>query len=1297
MSRRLRMRRVSAASLAAWLLAACAAAAAPAEGELARRILDATAVKGGLVVHVGCGDGKLTAALHAGDSFLVHGLDADPARVAKARAHVRSLGLYGAVAIDRLEGTTLPYTDGLVNLVVMDAPARVAMAEVMRVLAPNGVAYVNAGGWKKAVKPRPKNIDEWTHYLYDASNNAVGHDQVVGPPRRLQWVGSPRWSRHHDHMASMSALVSANGRLFYIMDLGSKAAIQLPPDWWLIARDAFNGTVLWKRPIAAWNTHRWALKSGPAQLPRRLVAVGDTVFVTMALDAPVTALDAATGKTLRTYKGTANTEEIIASDGVLFLMVSPNPSTWPAFRQRFAYVWDNTREANKHGAWDEQARRIVAVQADTGQVLWEKKAPVAPLALAADATRVCYHDGERIVALARRTGKEQWRSEPVARRSPIASGFGPTLVLYRDVVLFAGGTRTMTALAAATGKALWTGKHHRGGHMSPEDLLVLDGVAWSGQIAGGGDSGVFTGYDVRTGKVRGEFTPDVKTYWFHHRCHRSKATDRFILASRTGIEFVDPKTQHWEAHHWVRGGCIYGVMPSNGLVYAPPHSCGCYLESKLCGFNALAPAPARPVAERPAARRLVKGPAYGGNPEPGTWNPEPVEWPTYRHDGERSGSTTAAVPASLKQAWQAKLGGRLSSVVVAGGKLFVATVDDHTLHALDAKTGAPAWAFIAGGRIDSPPTIWQGRCLFGSADGWVYCLRAADGALAWRFLAGPDDRRHVAYEQVESVWPVHGSVLVQGGVACFVAGRSVFLDGGMRLYRLDAKTGRQLSMTAMDDKDPESGKNLQVHVKGLTMPVALPDILSSDGKRLYMRTQRFDMAGKRLAVAPEPFVEQVGDDAHIFCQVGLLDDSWFHRSYWLFGRAMGGGYGGWFQAARYAPWGRLLVFDDARVYGYGRRPEYITNSSVFEYLLYAADRKMDPDRIQEVRRSVGRMNARSRRRNGTSSDWRLRSAFPLEQLSAVRFRWMHEQPSVIVRAMVKAGDTLFVAGPPDVIDERRSFRLPDDEEVQAKLRQQRDAWAGKLGGRLWAVAAADGKPAARYRLDAVPVFDGMAAAYGRLYVATADGRVLCLAGDGATALPLAGEPVQTRSAEPPLEPDYLRPPEVRKDKDFSRVVNCAVLQAKLGYALRGNERNRFGYAVNKLDKPLTQRAQLKTTFRTVQAGQGRFLINGLLAFGDGAKDEQLIKCGVRLQAQSAFITQGTYKDGKQSSKPLEISKDGLVPLTVTVDLKAQKVTLTVKNVTVEAPLARPLKAVTHVGYAVDAAYSEFGPVDIAGK
>ena len=61
-------------------------------------------VKGGFVVHLGCGDGKLTLTLRPNSRFQVHGLDANPANVAKARATVRRRRVYGPVSIDRLRG-----------------------------------------------------------------------------------------------------------------------------------------------------------------------------------------------------------------------------------------------------------------------------------------------------------------------------------------------------------------------------------------------------------------------------------------------------------------------------------------------------------------------------------------------------------------------------------------------------------------------------------------------------------------------------------------------------------------------------------------------------------------------------------------------------------------------------------------------------------------------------------------------------------------------------------------------------------------------------------------------------------------------------------------------------------------------------------------------------------------------------------------------------------------------------------------------------------------------------------------
>jgi SAM-dependent methyltransferase len=165
-------------------LLAVSSATVRADGE-AGSILRETGVQGGLVVHVGCGAGKLTAALHANERYLVHGLDSEPAAVDEARRHIRSLGLYGKVAVDHWRGKTLPYCDNLVNLLIAEDPARIPVGEIDRVLAPNGVAYVKTGaGWIKTVKPRPDAVDDWTHWLYDASGNAVSRDTVVGPPRQ---------------------------------------------------------------------------------------------------------------------------------------------------------------------------------------------------------------------------------------------------------------------------------------------------------------------------------------------------------------------------------------------------------------------------------------------------------------------------------------------------------------------------------------------------------------------------------------------------------------------------------------------------------------------------------------------------------------------------------------------------------------------------------------------------------------------------------------------------------------------------------------------------------------------------------------------------------------------------------------------------------------------------------------------------------------------------------------------------------------------------------------------------------
>lgn len=187
-------------------------AADPTPQRQAQEVLEAAGIKGGLIVHLGCGDGTLTAALQAGDPLLVHGLDADETHIEKARAFLHAHGRYGAVSVEHWTRSFLPYVSGTVNLVVAEDLGRIPMQEILRVLCPNGVACIRAQGrWTKTVKPRPPEMDEWTHFLHDATNNAVANDSLVGPPRQLQWVTGPQWARSHDHLASISALVSAGG------------------------------------------------------------------------------------------------------------------------------------------------------------------------------------------------------------------------------------------------------------------------------------------------------------------------------------------------------------------------------------------------------------------------------------------------------------------------------------------------------------------------------------------------------------------------------------------------------------------------------------------------------------------------------------------------------------------------------------------------------------------------------------------------------------------------------------------------------------------------------------------------------------------------------------------------------------------------------------------------------------------------------------------------------------------------------------------------------------------------------
>jgi outer membrane protein assembly factor BamB len=1020
----------------------------------AEEVLKATGVSAGLAVVVGTTDGKLEAGLGEATKLTVQGLAASDEATTMARQHITQKGLYGRTSVARFGGARLPHADDLANLLIVEDPSGVGMDEVLRVLAPLGVAYTKQGGaWIKTVKPWPREIDEWTHWRHDAGNGGVARDTRVGPPKRMQWIAEPPWSRGHECPTSTAAAVTAGGRLYYVFDEGQTGVYTLPARWTLVARDAFNGVLLWKRPVPEWGPLLGKGARASGFQGERLVADRDYVYVLPGGEA-LTIVDARTGEVVKQAPTFARVSSLRCADGLLVMHASSD---------------------------------IVALETSSWKTRWRIPADElkgGALALGRGRAVFCTgRAGDGVAAIDARDGKQLWRAK-------VESGGG--VVLHERIVL-AGGFGQMTALDLDTGKVLW--KADLGAKSRPQ---VIGGLIWSGSA----------GYDPATGEKRQTAKPasgDQMSSGHHPRCYPPKATDRYIISNFRGAEFIGVPSGEVTINDWLRGSCGHGVMPANGLLYAPPSQCFCYSGAMLPGFKALAAAAAieEPAASPTDAARLTHGPAYADAQRPTAKPAGKDAWPMYRRDPARSGFSPMPVAPDVGMAWTAKLGGRLTPPVVADRLLLVAARDAHTVYAMDADDGTPRWQFTADARIDSAPSLHEGLVYFGSADGRAHCLRAADGKLVWRFGAAPRERWIGSHGQVESAWPVHGSVGVMNNAVYLTAGRATYLDGGIHAYALELRSGRVLHHALLKDevaatpKKPE-GKSERPFVPAFHTEGARSDLLVSDGEFLYMgplkldaklqvrqtpyivpgdaKVAALDLAGapyvnpeilsqnlnKRDGKADLPLLGvlrgPMGDKQmglRLFATGGFLDDSGWNRTYWMHARI----WPGYYIANLSAKAGQLLCFDEKATYAV----QYFTSRTIHSptlepgtkgYLLFADDNDNEPvldDRTRGRDKGLGYG----------------RRAPP---------KW-HLWVPLRIRAMTVAGGTLFVAGTPDVVPKEDPYAAID----------------GRRGARLWAVSATDGRKLNELPLDAEPVFDGLIAAGGRLYVSLGNGQVHCLA------------------------------------------------------------------------------------------------------------------------------------------------------------------------------------------------------------
>jgi hypothetical protein len=322
-------------------------------------------------------------------------------------------------------------------------------------------------------------------------------------------------------------------------------------------------------------------------------------------------------------------------------------------------------------------------------------------------------------------------------------------------------------------------------------------------------------------------------------------------------------------------------------------------------------------------------------------------------------------------------------------------------------------------------------------------LRATDGEIVWRFDANPHHRLIVSFGQLESAWPVHGSVIIKDNVVYFSAGRSSYLDGGIFIYALDAASGNLLRSTCHDT----AGHSPANEVIGTA-----DDLLIQDGDDLFIKNLRLNVDtfeaqkgnwNKRFV--PGPPLSAIG---------GLLDDSMFDRS-------------AWFIDNNHTD--KMIVFNDSVFFAMG----WIPNQGTGHDIRY----RVGEHRFKVIGQKRGAPTRSRGRRAKTPSPKTptVLSKTPSANKATLKEPWQISVP-VRISSMVLAGDTLFFGGVPEATDSNELLR----------------SIAGEEGGLLMAVAAGDGEELLKLPLPSPPGWDSMAAARGRLYLATSKGEVICL-------------------------------------------------------------------------------------------------------------------------------------------------------------------------------------------------------------
>lgn len=767
------------------------------QGQTVAELINLSGLRGGVVFLPRACDEKMALELAQNDGFVVYAQTPDEARVQRLRAEAAEAGLLAKTFYAGV-GTAddLPLAERASSLVLVTDLCDSDLTDSRRrawlqALAPRrGVAIFgntdarklneqqlrawlighadlrvfrqDNGLWVSCRQAPDTEADQWPQKFHDASNARVSQDETFRPPFLPAWYALPM---HLGYWGD--TMVCANGRAYLVWaNRAFNASVSL------IARDIHSGIKLWERPFS-WNEPRDKNRSGYFSGRSCLFAEGDILY--LVDEADVRLLDGETGDEIGCIEGPRGDGQIKwmgAEDGTMALLAGD------ADRFRISSL--------QQACTNPVGRKLAVYDLHNRQRLWTttEQSDVDQREVAILDGRLYYHAiGQRVVCRDLSTGELQWENRDAKLLELLGDRVDETgallisargMAVQPSALYFAAAwMKHRVAIDPASGKLLWSQSVGRTGR-AVRDLLCNDTLYADGKI------------DLTTGEVIEAFRVPADG------CGPSFAAPGCIVTAFGGVSTFDGQTLRKAD---LKPACDLGVIISDGVAMSPPGVCRCGLPVQ--GYRAFTHD--RRAASLPGTLPSQTGSVRHGADHfdgPAASSPlgkqaMPEDWPTFRGDNRRSGSTTVNVadqPPQLHWQWLPPVPNLVTvpntgygakcletpehlptQVVTAGDLGFVGDASG-VIRALNLADGSERWRYYVGSKFFAPPTYHYGRIVAGAADGWVYCLDAADGRLAWRRRIAPADRRIIWYGHLASTWPLSGGVIAQEGVVYAVAG-----------------------------------------------------------------------------------------------------------------------------------------------------------------------------------------------------------------------------------------------------------------------------------------------------------------------------------------------------------------------------------------------------------------------------------------------------------------------------------------------------------------------------------------------